>query len=172
MMLLGMGIAITVPYFVLFATNELGMSTNQFGVLLALAAVSQFTVNAIVARFSDTHHLNRKILIICALFMGALSFLYILHPSYMAIYYSICDISRIIRTCNAPIYASARESINASSSRNNAKFANTVLRSMFSFGFYLVHSLVHISFNLWATQGCWRHSYHFIIYTVVTNILL
>ena len=51
------------------------------------------------------------------------------------------------------LYASARESINASSSRNNAKFANTVLRSMFSFGFYLVHSLVHISFNLWATQG-------------------
>ena len=35
MMLLGMGIAITVPYFVLFATNELGMSTNQFGVLFA-----------------------------------------------------------------------------------------------------------------------------------------
>ena len=33
------------------------------------------------------------------------------------------------------LYASARESINASSSRNNAKFANTVLRSMFSFGF-------------------------------------
>ena len=29
------------------------------------------------------------------------------------------------------LYASARESINASSSRNNAKFANTVLRSMF-----------------------------------------
>ena len=51
------------------------------------------------------------------------------------------------------LYASARESINASSSRNNAKFANTVLRSMFSFGFYLVHSLVHISFNLWAIYG-------------------
>ena len=103
MMLLGMGIAITVPYFVLFATKELGMSTNQFGVLLALAAVSQFTVNAIVARFSDTHHLNRKILIICALFMGHLVFYIFLHTSYMAIYYSICDISRIIRTCNAPI---------------------------------------------------------------------
>ncbi|MDK8288749.1 MAG: MFS transporter, partial [Staphylococcus lugdunensis] len=53
MMLLGMGIAITVPYFVLFATNELGMTTNQFGILLALAAVSQFTINSIVARFSD-----------------------------------------------------------------------------------------------------------------------
>ena len=73
MMLLGMGIAITVPYFVLFATNELGNVDNHW-CSLALAAVSQFTVNAIVARFSDTHHLNRKILIICALFMGALSF--------------------------------------------------------------------------------------------------
>ena len=87
-----MGIAITVPYFVLFATNELGMSTNQFGVLLALAAVSQFTVNAIVARFSDTHHLNRKILIICALFMGALSFsiyFYIHHIWLFIIVYAI-----------------------------------------------------------------------------------
>ena len=82
MMLLGMGIAITVPYFVLFATKELGMSTNQFGVLLALAAVSQFTVNAIVARFSDTHHLNRKILIICALFMGHLFSIYFTYIIY------------------------------------------------------------------------------------------
>ena len=72
MMLLGMGIAITVPYFVLFATKELGMTTNQFGILLALAAVSQFTVNSIVARFSDTHSINRKVLIISALMMGLL----------------------------------------------------------------------------------------------------
>lgn len=74
MMLLGMGIAITVPYFVLFATKELGMSTNEFGILLALAAVSQFTVNSIVARFSDTYNINRKFLIISALLMGAISF--------------------------------------------------------------------------------------------------
>ena len=74
MMLLGMGIAITVPYFVLFATKELGMTTNQFGILLALATVSQFTVNSIVARFSDTHSINRKVLIISALMMGAISF--------------------------------------------------------------------------------------------------
>ena len=72
MMLLGMGIAITVPYFVLFATKELGMTTNQFGILLALAKRSQFTVNSIVARFSDTHSINRKVLIISALMMGLL----------------------------------------------------------------------------------------------------
>ena len=156
MMLLGMGIAITVPYFVLFATNELGMSTNQFGVLLALAAVSQFTVNAIVARFSDTHHLNRKILIICALFMGALSFsiyFYIHHIWLFIIVYAIFQ--GLFAPAMPQLYASARESINASSSRNNAKFANTVLRSMFGL-----------------RRAIWRHSYHFIIYTVVTNILL
>lgn len=118
MMLLGMGIAITVPYFVLFATNELGMTTNQFGILLALAAVSQFTINSIVARFSDTHNINRKFLIITALFMGAVSF---------SIYFYIHDIWLFIITYAifqglfAPampqLYASARESINISSSR-------------------------------------------------------
>ena len=74
MMLLGMGIAVTVPYLVLFATKDLGMTTTQYGLLLALAAVSQFTVNSIIARFSDTHNINRKFLIITALFMGAISF--------------------------------------------------------------------------------------------------
>ena len=106
-----------------------------------LWAVSQFTVNAIVARFSDTHHLNRKILIICAIY-GALSFLYILHH-HIWLFIIVYAIFQGLFAPMPQLYASARESINASSSRNNAKFANTVLRSMFSFGFYLVHSLVH-----------------------------
>ena len=72
MLLLGMGIAVTVPYLVLFATKDLGMTTKQYGLLLALAAISQFTVNSIIARFSDTHNINRKFLIITALFMGCL----------------------------------------------------------------------------------------------------
>ncbi|MGV3095395.1 MFS transporter, partial [Staphylococcus borealis] len=136
MMLLGMGIAITVPYFVLFATKELGMTTNQFGILLALAAVSQFTVNSIVARFSDTHSINRKVLIISALMMGAISFsiyFYIHHIWLFIIVYAIFQ--GLFAPAMPQLYASARESINVSSSRNNAKFANTVLRSMFSFGF-------------------------------------
>ena len=69
MMLLGIGIAITVP--VLFATKRARMTTNQFGILLALATVSQFTVNSIVAQtFQNTHSINRKVLIISALMMG------------------------------------------------------------------------------------------------------
>ena len=45
----------------------------------------------------------------------------------------------IFQGCFAPampqMYASARESINTSTSKDRAKFANAVLRSMFSFGF-------------------------------------
>ncbi|MCY1037345.1 sugar efflux transporter [Staphylococcus nepalensis] len=136
MMLLGMGIAITVPYLVLFATNDLGMTSTQYGLLLALAAISQFTMNTIVARFSDTHSINRKVIIITALFMGAISF---------SIYFYIHEIwifiamYAIFQGCFAPampqMYASARESINTSTSKDRAKFANAVLRSMFSFGF-------------------------------------
>ncbi|MDN6698091.1 MAG: MFS transporter, partial [Staphylococcus equorum] len=74
MMLLGMGISITVPYLILFATNDLGMTSTQYGLLLALAAISQFIMNTIVARFSDTHNINRKVIIITALLMGAVSF--------------------------------------------------------------------------------------------------
>lgn len=136
MMLLGMGIATTVPYFVLFATNELGMTTNQFGLLLALAAISQFIVNSIVARFSDTRAINRKVLIISALFMGAVSFsiyFYIHNIWLFIILYAFFQ--GLFAPAMPQLYASARESINVSSSRKNAKFANTVLRSMFSFGF-------------------------------------
>ena len=103
MMLLGMGIAITVPYFVLFATKELGMTTNQFGILLALAAVSQFTVNSIVARFSDTHSINRKVLIISALMMGLLvsRFIFIFIIFGCLLLYTL--FFRVIRSSNATI---------------------------------------------------------------------
>lgn len=171
MMLLGMGIAITVPYLVLFATNDLGMTTSQFGLLLALAAISQFTMNTIVARFSDTYQISRKLIIITALFMGALSF---------SIYFYIHEIwifivvYAILQGCFAPampqMYASAREAINASTSRDRAKFANTVLRSMFSFGFLfgpLVGSLL-LQINGYA--GLFGGTVSVILFTLVLQI--
>ena len=136
MMLLGIGIAITIPFLVLFATKELGMSRPQFGLLLAAAAVSQFTVNAIVARFSDTHTINRKFLVICALFMGAMSFglyFYIHNKWLYLVLYALFQ--GLFAPAMPQMYASAREAINQSSLRDRAKFANAVLRSMFSFGF-------------------------------------
>lgn len=171
MMLLGMGIAITVPYLVLFATNDLGMTTSQFGLLLALTAISQFTMNTIVARFSDTYQISRKLIIITALFMGALSF---------SIYFYIHEIwifivvYAILQGCFAPampqMYASAREAINASTSRDRAKFANTVLRSMFSFGFLfgpLVGSLL-LQINGYA--GLFGGTVSVILFTLVLQI--
>lgn len=136
MMLLGMGIAVTVPYLVLFATKDLGMTTTQYGLLLALAAVSQFTVNSIIARFSDTHNVNRKVLIITALFMGAVSFSIYFYVHQIWLFIVLYAIFQGLFAPAMPqLYASARESINISSSRDRAKFANTVLRSMFSLGF-------------------------------------
>jgi predicted MFS family arabinose efflux permease len=103
MMLLGMGIAITLPYLVLFATNDLGMTTTQYGLLLALAAISQFTVNSIVARFSDTKNINRKFLIIAALFMGAMSFSIYFYIREIWIFIAMYAIFQgLICTCNAP----------------------------------------------------------------------
>src|SRR5699024_10120944 len=73
-MMLGMGIAIAVPYLVLFAINDVGMTSSQYVLLLALAAMSQATMNTIAARVSDTRSSNRKRIIITALFMRAVSF--------------------------------------------------------------------------------------------------
>ena len=116
------------------------MTTNQYGLLLASAAISQFTVNSIIARFSDTHHFNRKIIIILALLMGALGFSIYFCRYNLVIHITICDFPGLFAM--PQLYASARESINVSSSKDRAQFANTVLRSMFSLGFYLVHLLV------------------------------
>ncbi|MCH4355443.1 MULTISPECIES: MFS transporter [Staphylococcus] len=171
MMLLGMGIAITVPYFVLFATKELGMTTNQFGILLALAAVSQFTVNSIVARFSDTHSINRKVLIISALMMGAISFsiyFYIHNIWLFIIVYAIFQ--GLFAPAMPQLYASARESINVSSSRNNAKFANTVLRSMFSFGFLFGPLIGAYLIQFMGYAGLFGGTVFILLFTLVLQI--
>lgn len=154
MMLIGMGIAITVPFFVLFATNQLGMTTNQFGLLLALAAISQFTMNSIVARFSDTHAINRKVIIIVGLFMGAISFTlpFFVHSVVLfIILYAIFQ--GLFAPAMPQLYASARESINQSTSSSRAVFANSVLRSMFSFGFLFGPLVGNILNQSWGYSG-------------------
>ncbi|ARJ52009.1 sugar efflux transporter [Staphylococcus lutrae] len=154
MMLIGMGIAITVPFFVLFATNQLGMTTHQFGLLLALAAMSQFAINSIVARFSDTHAINRKLLIIAGLLMGAISFIL---PFFVHSVVWFIILFAIFQGLFAPampqLYASARESINQSTSSSRAIFANSVLRSMFSFGFLFGPLVGNILNQIWGYSG-------------------
>lgn len=171
MMLLGMGIAITVPFLILFATNELGMTSSQYGLLLGLAAITQFIMNTIVARFSDTHNINRKIIIIAALFMGSLSF---------SIYFYIHEIwifialYAIFQGCFAPampqMYASARESINASASKDKAKFANAVLRSMFSFGFLFGPLIGTLLLSLNGYSGLFGGTITIILFTLLLQV--
>ncbi|WP_462128111.1 sugar efflux transporter [Staphylococcus pseudintermedius] len=171
MMLIGMGIAITVPFFVLFATNQLGMTTNQFGLLLALAAISQFTMNSIVARFSDTHAINRKVIIIVGLFMGAISFTlpFFVHSVVLfIILYAIFQ--GLFAPAMPQLYASARESINQSTSSSRAVFANSVLRSMFSFGFLFGPLVGNILNQSWGYSGLFGGTVAFILTTLLLQV--
>ncbi|MGV3274872.1 sugar efflux transporter [Staphylococcus sp. 11261D007BR] len=171
MMFIGMGIAITVPFFVLFATNALGMTTNQFGLLLALAALSQFTMNAIVARFSDTHRINRKMIIIIALMMGALSFSlpFFIHsiPLFIILY---ALFQGLFAPAMPQVYAAARESINASTSSGRAIFANSVLRSMFSFGFLFGPLVGNVLNQNWGYDGLFGGTVAIILTTLVLQV--
>ncbi|HGH0865075.1 TPA: sugar efflux transporter [Staphylococcus pseudintermedius] len=168
---MGMGIAITVPFFVLFATNQLGMTTNQFGLLLALAAISQFTMNSIVARFSDTHAINRKVIIIVGLFMGAISFTlpFFVHSVVLfIILYAIFQ--GLFAPAMPQLYASARESINQSTSSSRAVFANSVLRSMFSFGFLFGPLVGNILNQSWGYSGLFGGTVAIILTTLLLQV--
>lgn len=171
MLLLGMGIAVTVPYLILFATKDLGMTTTQYGLLLALAAISQFIVNSIIARFSDTHHLNRKILIITALFMGAVSFSIYFYVHQIWLFIVLYALFQGLFAPAMPqLYASARESINASSSRDRAKFANTVLRSMFSVGFLFGPFIGAQLIELKGYSGLFGGTIAIILFTLILQV--
>lgn len=136
MIILGMALAITVPFFVLYATQELGMTRGMYGVMMALFALAGFMVNTIVARFSDRPNFNRKRMIIFAVLMASIAFstyFYIDNPILFIMIYVF--FGGMAAPAMPQLYASARESINVSASSKNAVFANTLLRSMFSFGF-------------------------------------
>ncbi|TDM03608.1 sugar efflux transporter [Macrococcus carouselicus] len=136
MMLLGMALAITVPFFILYATQELGMTRGMYGIMMALFALAGFMVNTFVARFSDKAGFKRKYMIMFSLTMSSIAFssYFFVHTPHIFIMMYV-----FFAGLGAPampqMYASARESIDASTSSKNAVFANTVLRSMFSFGF-------------------------------------
>ncbi|PTG09901.1 sugar efflux transporter [Staphylococcus chromogenes] len=171
MMLIGMGIAVTVPFFVLFATNKLGMTTNQFGLLLALAAICQFLMNTIVARFSDTHAINRKVIIIIALFMGALSFSLPFFVNNITLFIMLYALFQGLFAPAMPqLYASARESINQSTSISRAVFANSVLRSMFSFGFLFGPLVGNILNQSWGYDGLFGGTVAIILMTLILQV--
>ncbi|KAA1042384.1 sugar efflux transporter [Macrococcus equipercicus] len=136
MALLGMGLAVTVPFFILYATQELGMTKGQYGLLMASAALAGFLMNTLIGRISDTGRVNRKWLIIFSLLMASMAFgvyFYVHSVLWFIVLYTI--FTGFAAPAMPQMYASARESINASASSKNSVFANTVLRSMFSLGF-------------------------------------
>ena len=138
MILYGMAVAITTPFLVLYMTDNHGLTVTQFGIFMAAGAIGSFVVNTIVGRFSDQLSFDRKYLLLIAIVMEIITFslfLVLNHTVILVIGYII------FFSLGAPglpqLYASARESVNKNNSNDTRLkiFANTVLRSMFSFGF-------------------------------------
>lgn len=138
MILYGMAVAVTTPFLVLYMTGNHGLTVTQFGIFMAAGAIGSFVVNTIVGRFSDQLSFDRKYLLLIAIVMEIITFslfLVLNHTMILVIGYII------FFSLGAPglpqLYASARESVNKNNSNDTRLkiFANTVLRSMFSFGF-------------------------------------
>ena len=138
MILYGMAVAITTPFLVLYMTGNHGLTVTQFGIFMAAGAIGSFVVNTIVGRFSDQLSFDRKYLLLIAIVMEIITFslfLVLNHTVILVIGYII------FFSLGAPglpqLYASARESVNKNNSNDTRLkiFANTVLCSMFSFGF-------------------------------------
>lgn len=138
MILYGMAVAITTPFLVLYMTSNHDLTVTQFGIFMAAGAIGSFVVNTIVGRFSDQLSFDRKYLLLIAIVMEIITFslfLVLNHTMILVIGYII------FFSLGAPglpqLYASARESVNKNNSNDTRLkiFANTVLRSMFSFGF-------------------------------------
>ena len=148
--LLGMAVAITAPFLVIFMTEHHGMSSSVYGIFMATAAVGSFIVNTVIGRMSDRLTFDRKYLIIAALFMQICAFLsFLLIPNTWILIVSYIIFFSLGAPAMPQLYASARESINQYRS-SIAVMANTILRSMFSFGFLfgpLVGSLLLARFD-------------------------
>jgi SET family sugar efflux transporter-like MFS transporter len=109
------------------------------GLLMALAAGASFTVNSIVARFSDSGKINRKYLIA----LPHLLWVHYVSPfiSTYILFGCLSHLYAMFQGLAAPampqMYASARESINESAYKDRSIFANTVLRSTFLIRFLI-----------------------------------
>ncbi|WP_166626227.1 MFS transporter [Jeotgalicoccus sp. S0W5] len=135
MTMLGMAVAITAPFLVIFMTEHHGMSSSAYGIFMASAAVGSFIVNTIIGRFSDRLTFDRKYLIIAALLMQICAFLsFLIIPNTWILIIAYILFFSLGAPAMPQLYASARESINQYRS-SIAVMANTILRSMFSFGF-------------------------------------
>lgn len=135
MTLLGMAVSLTAPFLVIFMTETHGMPTATYGLFMATVAVGSFMMNTFIGRKSDRMAFDRKYLIIGALVMMIIAFSsYLIIGNVWLLALSYILFASLGAPAIPQLYASARESINAYRS-SIAVLANTVLRSMFSFGF-------------------------------------
>src|SRR5699024_11521332 len=75
MTLLGMAVAITAPFLIIFMTEHHGMSSSVYGIFMASEAVGGFIVNTVIGGIGVGLIFDRKYLVITSLFMQIFAFL-------------------------------------------------------------------------------------------------
>lgn len=134
---LGVAIAVTSPFLIIYMTEEYGISTTVFGLFLAAAALGSFIINTYVGRKSDHITFDRKYIIVAALVSMIIAFMgFVIFENLLIVIVSYILFASLGAPAMPQLYASARESINDYQPRL-ATFANTVLRSTFSLGFLI-----------------------------------
>ncbi|WP_454844730.1 sugar efflux transporter [Priestia megaterium] len=136
MLLVGTGISITMPYLSLYSTEEFGMSTGAFGILMAVSSLSGVIINSFIAKRSDSG-INRKKIIIFAMISSALGYAsYLTFHNYFILLITVTLFNGIGAAAMPQIFAFAQESANASKT-DDKTFALSTLRSLFSLGFLI-----------------------------------
>ncbi|OKP97192.1 sugar efflux transporter [Paenibacillus sp. P46E] len=152
MMLQGMAISISSPFLAVYFTTKLGVSAATFGVFTAITIISGVWLSMSIAKRSDSG-LNRKKLMVTAMFFNALAF-----SGYLIIheFYGLLLFMTVFTALGAPampqLFASAREAVNASKSADHA-LANSTLRSMFSLGFIVGPLVGSVLIHYFGFQG-------------------
>lgn len=132
--LIGIGISITMPYLALYCTENLGMSTGDFGFFTAVSSLSGVMANSFIGKHSD-RKLDRKLIIIFATVSSAVGYIsYLLFDNFLLLLIIVSFFSGLGAAAMPQIYAYAQESANESNS-DEKTFAMSTLRSLVSLGF-------------------------------------
>lgn len=134
--LLGVAMSASAPYLALYFTTDVGLTAGEFGLLMAVAAVSGVVVSTLVARASDRLE-ERRGLIALAAVAGAVEMLAFL---VVRSFVPLLVVTALLAAAAAPsmpqIFAAAHDTV-ADSGGVEPTFAASALRSLFSLGFVL-----------------------------------
>lgn len=169
---LGMAVAVTMPFLIIYMTGTYDITTTQFGLFMAAAAMCSFVVNSVVGRKSDHISFDRKYLIVAALISLILAFLsFLIFENIMLVVIGYVIFASLGAPAMPQLYARARESINDYEPKL-AVFSNTVLRSTFSLGFLFGPLVGTLLLTMYGFDGLFTGTVLFFIVVLILTLML